>query len=86
MHAAIAVSGPPQRDALDLAAQIHGGFWDLRSQQKTVVSGPAHSRCPAQPAHRCPRLGRWPDFLIEAALPLATTGRGCSLKRRKAFF
>jgi hypothetical protein len=54
MHAAIAVSRPPQRDALDLAAQIHSGFWDLRPQQKTVHQarpGPASRQCHSSLCH-----------------------------------
>jgi putative transposase len=39
-----------------------------------------------EPVHRCLRFGRFLDLLIEPALPLAAADRGCSLKRRKAFF
>src|SRR5260370_41911868 len=65
---------------------MHGGFFGARSAQEKVVSRPAHSRCLAEPVHRCLRFGCFPDLLIEPALPLAAVGRGCSLKCRKAFF
>src|SRR5438874_8092324 len=58
----------------------------MRLSPETVVSCPTHSRCPAQPVHGCRRFDRFPDLLIELASPLATTRRGCSLKRRNAFF
>jgi hypothetical protein len=86
MHTTIAIGRPSERDALDLVAQIHVGCLRLRSSPETVVSGPTHSRCPAEPVHGCPRFDRFPDLLIELAPPLAMTGRGCSLKRRNAFF
>jgi hypothetical protein len=73
MHAAVAVSWPPQRDLLQLTAQIHVGFLGLRSPQEAVVSRPTHSRGSAELVHGCPRFGRFPDLFMELASPLATT-------------
>ena len=52
---------------------------------ETIVSGPAQAGDLAQSIHGL-RFGRFPDLLVDPAPPLATTSRGCSLKRRKTFF
>src|SRR6516225_2997829 len=86
LHAAISVDRPFQRDLLDLASQLHLLLLDLRGPQETVIARPADSPSLAQPVHRGPRFDGFPDLLVEPATPLPATGRGCSLKRRKAFF
>src|ERR1700691_2823570 len=86
MHAPIAVSRPLQRDLLNLTAQVHVGFLAWSAHQETVISRPAHARDLTEPVHRCLRFRGFADLLVEPLLPLATTGSGCSLKRRKAFF
>src|SRR5215469_18949774 len=71
---------------LDLAPQSHARSLGLLTAPKTVVSGAAHSSDLAESIHAGLRFARFLDLLVDAAPPLATLGRACSLKRRKTFF
>jgi hypothetical protein len=56
------------------------------SSLEAVVSGAAETRDLAELTHMDLRLDRFPNLLVDPAPPLATAGRGVSLKRCKTFF
>src|ERR1700746_1087173 len=71
---------------LDLVSQSHARWLGFMTAAKAVVSGAAYSGDLAESIHAGLRFARFLDLLVDAPPPLMLAPRGCSLKRRKAFF
>ena len=85
MHAPIAVSGPPQRDALDLTAQIHAAAWLAAAAENGSIR-PGSLPLPGRAPSPLPPLGPLAGFPDRAGVAIGDDWQGMLPETPQGFF